>query len=219
MKVRLIAKTQGVAEAKTGQELISYVARVSNPKNQENFSTGAKLLKYCLDHGHYSVFEQAHLTFEVETSVAIATQIIRHWTLSVQQFSARYAEVPEEPEVYQARRQDTKNRQNSIDDMSTEDKDWFVQAQLQVWDLSRELYDEALQRGVAKELSRFLLPQNTRTKLYLSGDIRSWIFYLKVRTDAAAQKEHRDVATEIQKLFCSEFPDIAEALGWNDAQS
>lgn len=190
------------------EKVIMYCARVSNPTNQNSNNT--KLLEYCIEHKHWSIFQMAHMTVEIETSRAIAAQILRHSSLQFQEFSQRY-QVVSEFEVYEARRQDLKNKQNSIDDMDQKDKDWFIQAQQIIQLKAKDLYDEALKRGVAKEQARFLLPLSTKTKMYATGNIRSWIHYIQVRTDASTQKEHRDIALMIKDIFTKELPIIANA--------
>lgn len=214
MKVRLIATTQGVAEAFTGQELISYVARVSNPSNQANFETSPRLLKYLIKHQHWSPFEHAYMTVEIETSRAIAAQILRHRSFVFQEFSQRYAEALEY-EPYEARRQDTKNRQNSVDDMEPHVKNWFLGAQDKVWNFSYGLYQFALKLGIAKEQARFLLPLNTKTTLYMTGSVRSWIHYVDLRSAHGTQKEHQDIALAIRDIFSEQFPDVAAAM-WSE---
>ena len=213
--VKLISVTQGAGELlnKSAQELITYTARVSNPANQMNIETAPKLLGYIIKNKHWSPFEMAHMTVEITTSRGIAAQILRHRSFSFQEFSQRYAEVQNVVE-YEARRQDNKNRQNSIDDMAEEDKTWFLDAQSQVWADSMQLYKEALNRGVAKEQARFLLPLGTETKLYMCGSLRSWVHYCEVRCDKSTQLEHRDIALAIRDIVAKEFPDVAKALGW-----
>jgi thymidylate synthase (FAD) len=218
MKVTMIGKTtitnpELVAElqSNTSEQLIMYCARVSNPNNQLSGKPG--LLKYCLDAGHVSIFEMSDMIVEIETSRAIAAQILRHWSFSFQEFSQRYAAVSAF-ETYEARRQDDKNRQNSVDDMSEEDKQWFKDTQLEVQEQCERLYNHALGLGIAKEQARFLLPLSTRTKLYMKGNLRDWINYLNLRTGNGTQKEHQDIANEIKKIFVKEFPIMAEALKW-----
>jgi thymidylate synthase (FAD) len=153
------------------------------------------------------------MTVEITTSRAIAAQILRHRSFSFQEFSQRYAEA-QGSELYQARRQDTKNRQNSIDDMSEDDKNWFELAQKQLWNICYTTYEEALKRGIAKEQARFLLPLSTTTKLYMSGSIRSWLHYLDLRTGNGTQLEHKEIAEDIKKIFIDNFPNISKAKGW-----
>lgn len=212
MKVRLVAKTEPInVDAKNGQEFISFIARVSNPSNQNNFDTAPKLLKYLIKNLHWSPFEHVFMTVEIETSRAIAQQILRHRSFTFQEFSQRYAQALEF-EKYEARSQDTKNRQNSIDDCSDFDKDWFNSIQDYHWKLAYEDYEEALKRGIAKEQARMILPLNTATKLYMTGPIRSWIHYIDLRGGNGTQKEHRDIALECKRIFFEEYPDIAEAM-------
>lgn len=215
MKVELISLTKGSGklEGKNAQEIISYCARVSNPKNQANFDTAAKLLRFCIDEAHWSIFDMATMTIEVTTSMPIAKQILRHKSMYFQEFSGRYAKT-EKREKVKARRQDLKNRQNSIDDLPEETLEWFEQAQDDLWEKSQSLYQEALNKGIAKECSRFILPQFTQSVLYVHGTARSWIHYIKTRTHESTQKEHRDVAEAAKLIFCENFPDIAKALEW-----
>lgn len=205
MKVSLISITP------EAEKTILYCARVSNPSNQNSENTN--LLNYCIKHGHWSIFEMADMCVEIETSRAISAQILRHKSFSFQEFSQRYA-VAQSFERYEARRQDNKNRQNSIDDMSEEDKSWFQDAQDKIHMEARLYYDEALRRGVAKEQARFLLPMSTSTKLYMKGSIRSWLHYLDLRCDNGTQKEHQDIANSIKALFVKHLPIIAEAKNW-----
>lgn len=193
------------------EKLIAYCARVSS-KNQDNPDI-SKLLGYCIDHKHWSVFETSYMTIEIETSRAISAQILRHRSFTFQEFSQRYAETVDFI-TYEARRQDKKNRQNSIDDMSIEDRHWFNIAQDRVQTLCASLYLDALDKGIAKEQARFLLPMSSKTKLYMTGNIRSWIHYLDLRCDKDTQKEHRDIADQIKKIFKKELPIISGALEW-----
>lgn len=193
------------------EELIMYCARVSNPANQTSGNTG--LLRYCTKHNHVSIFEMAHMIMEIKTSRAISAQILRHRSFSFQEFSQRYAKT-QSYEVYDARRQDLKNRQNSLDDMSDDDKVWFTAAQKIMHNNTMSVYQEALDRGVAKEQARFLLPMSSSTTMYMAGSIRSWVHYLNVRCQEDTQLEHRVIANDIKEIFCREFPTIAEALDW-----
>ena len=213
--VKLVGITEGAEEllGKSAQDIVTYVARVSNPNNQMNFETGSRLIKYCITHGHWSIFEHAFITVEIKTSRAIAAQILRHRSFTFQEFSQRYAQafdyVP-----YGARRQDNKNRQNSIDDMTDEDKSWFEEQQKKIWDDSKSAYDEAISRGIAKEQARFLLPLNTASTIYMSGSLRSWIHYIDLRAGNGTQKEHMDIANECKSIISKRFPDVAKAKGW-----
>lgn len=216
MKVRLISITKPVAEEivnYTPEELSAYVARVSNPSNQMNNETAPKLLGYCIKNNHWSVFEHVSFTVEIKTSRAIAAQILRHRSAVFQEFSQRYAEVMDN-EFYPARRQDSKNRQNSIDDMNEEDKQWFSDAQDYVWNESTSLYKEALKKGIAKEQARFLLPLSTQTTLYMTNNVRNWLHYIDLRCSNGTQLEHKEIADEIKAIFIKEFPAISEAKGW-----
>lgn len=228
MNIRLVSTTQTQKEfldtflndevvkmLETQEGLMVYTARVSSPK-QENPSY-AKLLKYCLKNGHWSVFEMCDMTIEINTSRAIAQQILRHRSFCFQEFSQRYAAVGEGGmEVYSARRQDNKNRQNSIEDLPIDVVEWFKISQEKVWEFSHKIYEEALQKGIAKECARFVLPLNTKTKMYMKGSIRSWIHYLDARTAEGVQKEHRDIALQIRDIFVEHFPVIAEAKEWSE---
>ena len=211
MSVKLISLTQPIDQSFDHESIISYTARVSSPQNQANVNTAPKLLKYCLEHGHWSVFEHSNITIEIVTTLPIATQILRHKSFCFQQFSGRYAK-SENFQKVKARRQDLKNRQNSVDDMSEETLNWFEDAQKQVIDLTSALYNEALDKGIAKECARFLLPNLTETKLYMTGNVRSFITYMMTRMDKSTQLEHREVALAIWGIFQTKFPVISEAL-------
>ena len=210
MNVKLVTVTP------KAEETMGYVARVSNPKNQDNPKV-AGLLSYCIKHGHWSVFEQAHMTVEIETTRGLAAQILRHRSFTYQEFSQRYADSSMLSKVIplpELRRQDDKNRQNSIDDL-----DPFV---VQDFDLKMQrhfvegmkLYKDMLDAGVAKECARFVLPLATPTKLYMTGSVRSWIHYINLRSAHGTQKEHMGIAEECRRIFCEQFPIVAEALGW-----
>jgi thymidylate synthase (FAD) len=216
MNVDLVSITQfdqhcGGMKGHPPEAIIAYTARVSNPTNQANTETGAKLLKYLITHKHWSPFEMVDMTVSIETSRAIAAQILRHRSFSFQEFSQRYAQAFDF-EVYDARRQDEKNRQNSIDDLPAKTRAWFRQAQIKSQETMGFLYHEALKMGIAKEQARMLLPLGTTTKLYMKGSVRSWIHYLQTRTDPSTQKEHRDVALAILSIFREKFPNTAEAV-------
>lgn len=165
--------------------------------------------------GHWSPFEMANMVVEITTSRAISAQILRHRSFSFQEFSQRYAEAPRVI-FYTPRRQDEKNRQNSFDDMSQDDIDWFIEAQQRLYDDSFWWYRKALERGIAKESARFLLPLATETKLYMNGTLRSWIHYIQLRTLEGTQQEHYELVAEIRDIFIEQFPIISEALGWSD---
>jgi thymidylate synthase (FAD) len=198
----------------SAEQVMLYCARVSNPKNQLNFNN-ASLLKYCIANKHWSVFEQAHLVLQVKTSRAISAQILRHKSFSFQEFSQRYAALDESGVViYAARRQDDKNRQNSIDDLSEEVKVEWEQRQLDNWKRAFEHYTWALNNNIAKECARFVLPMQSATTVYISGTVRSFIHYLDLRASNGTQQEHMDIAIEGKKIFKEALPTVAAALGW-----
>lgn len=212
MQVKLVTETVGVndLEGKSLEELIAYIARVSNPKNQDNEKI-AGLLKFCAKHKHWSIFESCYLGFEIETTLPIAAQLLRHRSATFQQFSGRYSE-HEEYEAVPARRQDPKNRQNSIDDLPEEIKRIWLDKQAKVWDTSMEAYEWALDNGIAKEVARMVLPSNTKTRLYMTNNVRNWIQYLVVRTAHGTQKEHMDVANAIESIISEKYPLIGKLI-------
>ena len=198
------------------EKTIGYVARVSNPKNQDNPNV-AGLLKYCIKHQHWSIFEQAFMTVEIETTRGLAAQILRHRSFTYQEFSQRYADssmLGKEIPLPELRRQDDKNRQNSIDDVDPLlVQDFNAKMQKHFVD-GMHLYKEMLEAGIAKECARFVLPLATPTRLYMSGSIRSWIHYIDLRSAHGTQKEHMDIAEGCRNIFKEQFPIIAEALDW-----
>jgi thymidylate synthase (FAD) len=197
------------------EEVISYCARVSNPGNQLNFDSSSGLIKYLIKNKHWSPFEMASLTLQFKTSRGIAPQILRHRSFTFQEFSQRYAAVDSSGlQLYAARRQDTKNRQNSVDDLPEEVVEEWQHRQLENWRTSFEHYTWALDNNIAKECARTVLPLGTKTTLYMSGTIRSWIHYIELRSANGTQKEHMDLALECKKVFVELFPDISNALGW-----
>lgn len=197
------------------QEVISYCARVSNPNNQLNFNNNAKLISYLIKNQHWSPFEMANMTLQIKTSRGISPQILRHRSFTFQEFSQRYAAVDKSGLIlYAARRQDEKNRQNSIDDLTEEVKKEWLDRQQQNWKSAFEHYTWALDNGIAKECARFVLPLGCATTLYMSGTIRSWIHYIELRSAHGTQKEHMDIAIECKEIFKKELPEIAAALGW-----
>ncbi|AGF88363.1 thymidylate synthetase [Salmonella phage FSL SP-076] len=209
MQVKFITATPDA------EKIVGYIARVSNPDNQDNPSV-AGLLRYCIVHAHWSVFEQADMTLEIETTRAISAQIIRHRSFTFQEFSQRYAEVTELPSVFDLRSQDEKNRQNSIDNIPADLKaDLQAKIQTHIVETQR-LYEELLAQGVAKECARMILPMCTPTKIYMKGNLRSWITYIQLRSANGTQKEHMEIAQAAKEIFKSQFPTIAEALGWNE---
>ena len=209
MNVKLVSVTP------EAEQHMGYVAKVSNPKNQDNPKV-AGLLKYCIKHGHWSVFEQAFMTLEIETTRGLAAQILRHRSFTYQEFSQRYADsnLLGNVELPELRRQDTKNRQNSIDDLDPEVIETLNKQMKTLFSSAYALYNQMLEDGVAKECARFVLPLATPTRLYMTGSARSWIHYIKLRTGHGTQKEHMDVANECKKIFTEQFPTIAEALEW-----
>ena len=194
---------------------MAYVARVSNPKNQGN-DKFAGLLKYCIKHGHWSVFEQAFMTIEINTTRGIAAQILRHRSFTYQEFSQRYADsnLLGDIELPELRRQDDKNRQNSIDDLDPEMVDKFNRQMNTLFSSAFGLYNQMLKAGVAKECARFVLPLATPTRIYMTGSCRSWIHYINLRSAHGTQKEHMDIANGCKKIFVENFPSVSEALEW-----
>ena len=198
------------------EKTMGFIARVSNPNNQENPNVSG-LLKYCIKHGHWSVFEQAHMTLEIETTRGLGAQILRHRSFTFQEFSQRYADsnllntmicVPD------LRSQDSKNRQNSNDDIPQDKKD-TLQAKIAThFSEAMDLYNHLLEEGVAKECARFVLPLATPTRIYMTGSVRSWIHYIDLRSAHGTQKEHMDLVENVRKIFVEQFPIVSEALGW-----
>jgi len=210
MTVKLIQATPNP------EENMAYIARVSNPANQEN-PNYAKLLGYCIKHNHWSVFEQSFMTLEIETNRGIAAQILRHRSFTYQEFSQRYADsslLSEKIPLPELRRQDTKNRQNSIDDISEETRQKYEALMENHFRDAMALYQTMLDEGIAKECARFVLPLATPTKIYMSGSCRSWIHYINLRSANGTQKEHMDIALECKEIFKGVFPSVAEALEW-----
>jgi len=195
---------------------MAYVARVSNPKNQDN-DKFAGLLKYCIKHGHWSVFEQAFMTIEINTTRGIAAQILRHRSFTYQEFSQRYADsnLLGEIELPELRRQDDKNRQNSIDDLEPEVVEKFNRQMNTLFSSAFGLYNQMLEAGVAKECARFVLPLATPTRIYMTGSCRSWIHYINLRSAHGTQKEHMEIANACKKVFVEQFPAVSEALEWD----
>jgi len=195
------------------EELIVKMARVSAPKNQDNMDTAPRLLRYLIKHKHWSPFEMSNMCVEIETTRAISPQILRHRSFSFQEFSQRYADTSElGPAVIpHLRRQDNTNRQNSIDDLSSESIANYYRRISELYENAEHLYREMVSSGVAKECARSILPLSTQTRLFMNGTIRSWIHYLQLRCDSGTQFEHRQIAGEIKRIFCKEFPVIGEA--------
>ena len=195
---------------------MGYVARVSNPNNQENPNVSG-LLKYCIKHNHWSVFEQAHLTVEIETTRGIAAQVLRHRSFTFQEFSQRYADsslLGKEIPLPALRRQDDKNRQNSIDDIDPLTQQDFEIKMQRHFVNGMHLYKEMLEAGIAKECARFVLPLATPTRIYMTGSCRSWIHYIDLRSAHGTQQEHKEIAEACRKVFVEQFPNVSEALEW-----
>lgn len=210
MNVKLISVTPDA------EKTMAYCARVSNPSNQNNESY-SKLLKYCIDHQHWSIFEMAFMTLEINTTRGLAAQILRHRSFTFQEFSQRYADttlLAEDIPLFELRRQDNKNRQNSIDDISDETRTkWRVKIR-EHFAKAKGLYDGMIADGIAKECARFILPLATPTRLYMSGSVRNWIHYINLRSAHGTQKEHMLIANECKNIFIEQLPTIGEALGW-----
>ena len=208
-KVNLISVTPDA------EKHIAYVARVSKTKNHNN-EIFAGLLKYCIKLGHWSIFEQSFMTLEIETTRGIAAQILRHRSFTYQEFSQRYADsnLLGEIELPELRRQDTKNRQNSIDDLDPEVVEKLNKQMNTLFSSALSLYNQMLEKGVAKECARFVLPLATPTRIYMTGSARSWIHYINLRSGHGTQKEHMDIANECKSIFVEQFPSVAEAMEW-----
>ena len=198
------------------EKMMAYIARVSNPSNQQNENYSG-LLKYCIKHNHWSVFEQSSMTLEIETTRGLAAQILRHRSFTFQEFSQRYADtklLDTEIPVPDLRSQDTKNRQNSNDDIPQEKKEEYQALIARHFEDSMNLYNALLDEGVAKECARFVLPLATPTRLYMTGSCRSWIHYINLRSAHGTQREHMDVVEKARSIFVEQFPAVSEALEW-----
>jgi len=212
MTVKLISITPDA------EKTMAYIARVSNPSNQDNENYSG-LLKYCIKHNHWSVFEQSTMTVEIETNRGIAAQILRHRSFTFQEFSQRYAEtnllgsIPA-PEL---RSQDSKNRQNSIDNIPDEQKKKLQKTIERYFAEGIDLYNELLREGIAKECARFVLPLATPTRIYMTGSCRSWIHYINLRSAHGTQKEHMIIAEQVRDVFVKQFPAVSEALEWQES--
>ena len=210
MEVKLISVSPD------SEKHMAYCARVSNPNNQDN-ENYAGLLRYCIKNQHWSIFEQAFMTLEINTTRGLAAQILRHRSFTFQEFSQRYADtnlldatIP----LPDLRRQDTKNRQNSIDDIAEKQTKFLQERIRQYFNEGRELYNELLREGIAKECARFVLPLATPTRIYMSGSVRSWVHYIDLRSGHGTQKEHMDIANACKSIFTEQFPTVSEALQW-----
>ena len=215
MSVKLISCTPDA------EKTMAYIARVSNPANQDNENI-AGLLKYCLKHNHWSVFEQAHITLEIKTTRDIAAQILRHRSFTFQEFSQRYAAVTKLAPVPELRLQDHKNSQNSIEVGDDDDMAHKIELfQIDIGNLFQEiqtLYEEMLNFGIAKECARKILPLNTETTIYMTGNVRSWINYINLRSANGTQKEHMDIALQAKEVVAEQLPIVATALGWTSEE-
>ena len=211
MNVKLITVTPDA------EQMMAYIARVSNPSNQDN-EKYAGLLKYCIKHNHWSVFEQSSMTLEIETTRAIAAQILRHRSFTFQEFSQRYAASTAlgDIDLPELRKQDLKNRQNSTDDLDPEMVEKFEKQMITLFSSAKALYEQMLSQGVAKECARMVLPLCTPTRIYMTGSCRSWIHYINLRSAHGTQKEHMDIAEACRKVFTKQFPSVSEALEWKD---
>ena len=209
MKVELVSTTPDA------EKTMAHIARVSNPNNQDN-PNYAGLLRYCIQHEHWSVFEQSFMTLEIETTRGLAAQILRHRSFTFQEFSQRYADsnLLGEIELPELRRQDVKNRQNSIDDLEPAISDKLQKQMITLFSSSLALYNQMLESGVAKECARFVLPLATPTRLYMSGSCRSWIHYINLRSAHGTQKEHMDIANACKGVFMENYPTVSAALDW-----
>lgn len=197
-----------------GDNLVAYMARVSNPANQANTETSGKLISYLIKHKHWSPFEMVNMCVEIHTTRSISAQILRHRSFSFQEFSQRYALILDSPQVPDLRRQDTSNRQNSIDDLDSNTKQLLQHKAQFIFDQAMILYDEMIGAGVAKECARDVLPLSTPTKMYMNGTLRSWIHYCELRCDNGTQLEHRIIADQCKELIIQQFPLVSEALGY-----
>ena len=209
MNVQLVSITPDA------EKTMAYIARVSNPSNQDN-EKYAGLLRYCIKHNHWSVFEQSSMTLEIETTRAIAAQILRHRSFTYQEFSQRYADSTAlgNIELPELRQQDLKNRQNSTDDLDSELVEKLNKQMITLFSSSKALYEQMLKQGVAKECARMVLPLCTPTRIYMTGSCRSWIHYINLRSAHGTQKEHMKIAEACRKLFIEQFPAVSEALNW-----
>ena len=208
--------TKLISVTPDAEKHMAYCARVSNPSNQDNEKFSG-LLKYCVKHQHWSIFEQAYMTLEINTTRGIAAQILRHRSFTYQEFSQRYADsslLAETIPLPELRRQDTKNRQNSIDDIDPFTRQEFQIKMQRHFEEGMKLYQEMLDASIAKECARFVLPLAVPTKIYMTGSVRSWIHYIDLRSANGTQKEHMDIAKECKDIFSKEYPIVSSALNW-----
>ena len=216
LKMTMVDQIKLVSVTPDAEKHMAYVARVSNPKNQDN-DKFAGLLKYCIEHGHWSVFEQAFMTVEINTTRGLAAQILRHRSFTYQEFSQRYADtnlLSEQIPLPKLRRQDKKNRQNSTDDVDPFTVQKYYILMEEHFKASMDLYNKMLDDGIAKECARFVLPLCTPTRIYMTGSCRSWIHYINLRSAHGTQKEHMEIAEECREVFTEQFPAVSEALEW-----
>ena len=209
-------KVSLVSVSPDAEKHMAYCARVSNPNNQDN-DNYAGLLRYCIKHQHWSIFEQAFMTLEINTTRGLAAQILRHRSFTFQEFSQRYADtnlLDTNIPLPELRRQDTKNRQNSIDDIPEEQSKMLLGRIQNYFNEGLDLYNELLREGIAKECARFVLPLATPTRIYMSGSVRSWVHYIDLRSGHGTQKEHMDIANACKTIFTEQFPTVSEALQW-----
>ena len=205
-----------VSVSPDAEKHMAYCARVSNPNNQDN-ENYAGLLRYCIKHQHWSIFEQAFMTLEINTTRGLAAQILRHRSFTFQEFSQRYADtnlLDTNIPLPELRRQDTTNRQNSIDDIPEEQSKMLLGRIQNYFNEGLDLYNELLREGIAKECARFVLPLATPTRIYMSGSVRSWVHYIDLRSGHGTQKEHMDIANACKTIFTEQFPTVSEALEW-----
>ena len=210
-----MSKVELISLTPDAEKTMAFIARVSNPKNQNN-DDFARLLSYCIKHEHWSVFEQSFMTLQIQTNRGIAAQILRHRSFTFQEFSQRYADSSQLGNIPlpELRRQDIKNRQNSIADLPDEIKERFNTKISSHFKDASDLYEELLAQGIAKECARFVLPLATPTKIYMSGSCRSWIHYINLRSAHGTQEEHKEIALNCKSVFKESFPIVSKSLNW-----
>ena len=211
-----ISSFYGDLKDKSPEDAIVYMARVANPSNQNNFESSNKLIRYLIKNKHWSPFEMVNMCLEINTTRSIAAQILRHRSFSFQEFSHRYSNVEDlgEPIIPALRRQDTKNRQNSIDDINHHDQQVWLKMVDKYFKQGVDLYSNMLEAGIAKECAREILPMASPTRLYMNGTLRSWIHYCKLRGDEGTQLEHRKIAMDVKRLIREHFPRVYIAAGY-----
>ena len=206
---------QFITATPDAEKTMAYIARVSNPNNQKN-ENFQNLLRYCINHEHWSVFEQSYMTLQIETNRGIAAQILRHRSFTFQEFSQRYSDSTQlgDIPIPELRKQDVKNRQNSTSDLPIDIVKGFEKKIYHQFNESKKLYEEMLASGIAKECARFVLPLATPTRIYMTGSCRSWIHYISLRSAHGTQKEHMNIALECKKIFNEKFPIVSSSLNW-----